>query len=178
VVRLTIILVSTVAAVALGALILVATVLRPPPATSRLAGVTVSVAGYSVTDAAERKHRLDLSVRIVSTRSIDECMAFALDEPFAARRVSSADGTCVRPLAGDRLVALAFDKLTDDDIAFPAHTLVWGVAGGRCGLLLEAFGVCVVDQAGTAPLNLPSRSVIPSIGPIGSFLPIFSFEAP
>jgi hypothetical protein len=65
-----------------------------------------------------------------------------------------------------------------DDIAFPEHTLVWGVAGGRCGLILEAFGVCVVDQAGTAAVKLPSHSVIPSIGPIGSFLPIFSFPPP
>ena len=39
------------------------------------------------------------------------------------------------------------------------------------------FGVCVVDQAGMAKLELPSKSVLPSIGPLGSFFPLFSFPA-
>lgn len=67
-------------------------------------------------------------------------------------------------------------QLTADDLAFPSHTLVWGIPGGRCGPIFEAFGVCVVEQAGTAKLQLPSRSVLPSIGPLGSFFPLFSFE--
>jgi hypothetical protein len=52
------------------------------------------------------------------------------------------------------------------------------VPGGRCGPILELFGVCVVEQAGTADLELPSRTVLPTFGPIGSFVPFFSFDAP
>ena len=83
-----------------------------------------------------------------------------------------------------RLVALVFEHLSDDDLAFPSHTLVWGVPGGRCGPILELFGVCVVDQAGTASVELPSHSELPSFGPIGSFgflgsfPPLFSTSAP
>jgi hypothetical protein len=40
------------------------------------------------------------------------------------------------------------------------------------------FGVYVVDMAGTASLELPARSVLPSSGPLGSFLPLFSFPPP
>jgi hypothetical protein len=69
-------------------------------------------------------------------------------------------------------VGLTFEKLTSDDLSFPEHTLVWGVPGGRCGPVLELFGVCVVEQAGTADLKLPSRSPLPTFGPIGSFGPI------
>ena len=62
-----------------------------------------------------------------------------------------------------------------DDLAFPSHTLVWGIPGGRCGPILEVFGVCVVDQAGTADFELPSKNPLPSFAPFGSFVPLFSF---
>ena len=74
---------------------------------------------------------------------------------------------------------MTFEKLTSDDLIFPDHTVVWGIPGGRCGLVLEAFGVCVVEQAGTADLRLPSRNTVPSIGPIGTFapvVPLYSFS--
>jgi hypothetical protein len=56
--------------------------------------------------------------------------------------------------------------------------VVWGIAGGRCGPILELVGACVVDQAGTADLELPVRSALPSFGPIGSLFPLFSFPPP
>lgn len=40
------------------------------------------------------------------------------------------------------------------------------------------LGVCVVEQAGTAALELPRPSALPSFGPIGSFFPLFSFDLP
>jgi hypothetical protein len=43
---------------------------------------------------------------------------------------------------------------------------------------LISLGVCVVEQAGTADLKLPSRSILPTFGPLGSFLPLFSFPPP
>ncbi len=86
--------------------------------------------------------------------------------------------SCVEPLAGSQTVVLVFEHLSEDDLAFPSHTLVWGVPGGRCGPVLELFGVCVVDQAGTASLEFPSRRVLPSVGVFGSLLPLFSFPPP
>jgi hypothetical protein len=92
-------------------------------------------------------------------------------------QVDSVD--CVRPVTGRQLANLVFDRLTDDDLTFQSHTLVWGVPGGRCGPILEAFGVCVVDMAGTADFELPSKTVLPSFGsfgPLFSFGPYFSFS--
>jgi len=77
---------------------------------------------------------------------------------------------------GTTKIGLTFDKLTSDDLAFPEHTVVWGVPGGRCGIVLEAFGVCVVEQAGTADLRLPSRNPLPTIGTFGPIVPLFSFS--
>jgi hypothetical protein len=167
-------------AVVVAAIVLGSGVLQPAPAATRLAGVSVSVAGYTINDLGDRRHRLDLHVRVASQQALDACLAFALDEPFAGRKVSvgSASDGCLRPSVGVVDVNLAFERLTDDDLTFPSHTLVWGVDGGRCGPIFEAFGVCVVDMAGTAPLELPHRSVLPSIGPIGSigsWMPLFSF---
>ena len=176
--RLLVMLVAVPLVIGVGALVVGATFFRPPTAASRLAGVHVLVAGYTVVNLGDRRHRLDLPVTVDSPRDLDECLAFALDEPFGSRKIESADRSCVSPKAGRQTAALAFARLTEDDLAFPSHMLVWGIRGGRCGLILEAFGVCVVEQAGTTPLMLPSRSVLPSIGPLGSFLPIFSFEAP
>jgi hypothetical protein len=56
--------------------------------------------------------------------------------------------------------------------------------GGRRGPILELFGVCVVEQAGTADFELPRPAGMPSFGPIGSFarfgsfVPLFSFDPP
>jgi hypothetical protein len=166
-----------------GAVVLGTNVFRPPPARDRLAGVAVAVAGYTVEDLGGGRHRLHLQVAVTGSRDLDECMAFALDEPFAGRRLDVESGTCVRPRNGIQTVALRFEHLSDDDLAFPSHTLVWGVPGGRCGPILELFGVCVVDQAGTASVELPPHSVLPSFGPIGSFgllgsFPLFSTPAP
>src|SRR5512132_2964203 len=41
-------------------------VFRPPAASTRLAGVSVAVIGYTVTDLGERRHRLNLTVTINS----------------------------------------------------------------------------------------------------------------
>ena len=169
------ILFAAVVAAAVAGLLIVAGVFRPPPAATRLAGVTVVVQDVAVDDLPGSRHTLRLQVRIVSARDIDECLGFTLDEPFAGRRLGPASGDCLKPRRPDLLASLVFDRLTDDDVLFPAHTLVWGIPGGRCGLVMEAFGVCVVESAGTVDVELPHRSLLPSIGPIG---PIFPFGSP
>jgi hypothetical protein len=153
------------------------TVFQPAPAATRLAGVSVGVAGYTIDDLGGGKHRLHVQAAISSLRDLDECLGFTLDEPFAGRRLSPAAGTCARPRAGRQTVELVFVGLTEDDLRFPSHTLVWGIPGGRCGPILLVFGVCVVEQAGTAALELPGRQVLPSLT-FGSFGPLFSFPPP
>jgi hypothetical protein len=155
------------------AIVLATTVFRPVAAADRLAGVSATVAGYTIEPQASDRNELHLTVRLTSVQDLDECVGFTLDEPFAGRRLATTNGSCARPRAGSSTVELRY-QLTADDLAFPSHTLVWGIPGGRCGPLLELFGVCVVDQAGTAKLELPSRSVLPSIGPLGSFFPFYS----
>jgi hypothetical protein len=157
------------------AIVMANTVFRPAAAADRLAGVTVAVAGYTLVPQASARSDLHLVVKLMSVKDLDECVGFTLDQPFAGRRIATADGSCARPRAGSSTVELRY-KLSADDLAFPSHTLVWGIPGGRCGPIFELFGVCVVEQAGTARLELPSRSVLPSIGPLGSFFPLFSFE--
>jgi len=159
------------------AIVLATTVFRPAPAADRLAGVSVAVAGYTIQPQPSDRSELHLTVNITSARDLDECIGFTLDEPFAGRRMTTPGGTCPHPRAGNSTVELRY-QLSADDLAFPSHTLVWGVPGGRCGPVLELFGVCVVDQAGTAKVELPSKSVLPSIGPIGSLFPLFSFAPP
>ena len=159
------------------AIVLATTVFRPAPAADRLAGVSVAVAGYTIVPQPSDRNELQLTVKLTSTKDVDDCVGFTLDEPFAGRRLATANGSCPRPRAGSSTVELRF-QLTADDLALPSHTLVWGIPGGRCGPVLEVFGVCVVDQAGTAELELPSRSILPSIGPIGSLFPLFSFPPP
>jgi hypothetical protein len=173
------ILASVVVVGVLAIVIMGNTALRPPPADERLEGVDVAVAGYTIEDLDDDRHRLTLTVSVTSARDLDECLAFALDQPFRHRRIETADRACLRPIAGQQAAALVFDGLTEDDLMFPSHSLVWGVPGGRCGIVLELMGVCVVDFAGTADFELPSRSVFPSIEPFGSFgplVPLFSFE--
>jgi hypothetical protein len=165
-------------AVLVGGIWLSTNVFRPAPAEERLAGVRVSVIGSTIEDLADDRHRLNLTVRMTSPRNIDECVGFALDQPFAGRRLAPLSGVCPRPRSGATSVMLTFDKATDDDLSFPEHTVVWGIPGGRCGPLLELFGVCVVEQAGTADLELPSRNPLPTFGPIGSLFPMFSFDPP
>jgi hypothetical protein len=161
------------------AIVMANTVLRPAAATDRLAGVSVAVAGYTIEPQASNRSELHLTVTLTSVQDVDECVGFTLDQPFAGRRLVTANGSCARPRAGSSTVELRY-QLTADDLMFPAHTLVWGIPGGRCGPLFELVGVCVVDQAGTAKLELPSRSVLPSIGPLGSFFPfpLYSFPPP
>jgi hypothetical protein len=164
-----------VIALVFGGIVVSSNVLRPDPAANRLAGVTVNVKGYRIEDGGEYGHKLRLFVNVNSLRDLDDCLAFALDEPFASRRVRPGSGTCIRPTTGRQETQLVFDRLTDDDIQFPEHTLVWGIDGGRCGIILTVFGVCVVDQAGTAAVKLPSKNPLPSFGPLfgGSFKPLF-----
>ena len=159
------------------AIVLATNVFRPAPAADRLAGVSVAVAGYTIVPQPSDRNELYLTVNVTSARDVNECLGFTLDLPFAGRRMSTADGTCARPRAGSSTVALRY-QLTADDLTFPSHTLVWGIPGGRCGPILELFGVCVVDQAGTADFDLPAKTVLPSIGPLGSFFPFYSFPPP
>jgi hypothetical protein len=159
------------------AIVLATNVFRPAPAADRLAGVSVAVAGYTILPQPSDRNELILTVKLTSARDIDECVGFALDLPFAGRRMAPANGSCARPKAGSSTVNLRY-QLTADDLAFPSHTVVWGIPGGRCGPLFELFGVCVVDQAGTTDLELPAKSPLPSIGPIGSFFPFYSFPPP
>jgi hypothetical protein len=157
------------------------TIFRPPPASARLAGVSVAVQAFTIDDLDGDRHRLTLTTTVSSVRDLEECVAFALDEPFAGRRLRAVGGDCTRPRTGRITVELVTEALTQDDLRFPSHTLVWGVAGGRCGPILTLFGVCVVDQAGTTAVQLPSTPVLPSFGGFGSFGPIgpfFSFPPP
>jgi len=154
-------------------IVLVTNVFRPPPAADRLAGVHVRVASYWIDDLAAGRRRLKLTVAVTSLRDIDECLGFTLDEPFAGRRMASITGTCVKPRAQSQNVVLTYDGLTEDDLTFASHTLVWGIPGGRCGPLLEVFGVCVVEQAGTADFELPTKNPLPSFKGFGSFEPLF-----
>lgn len=172
------ILATAVVVGALAAVILSNTALAPPPADERLAGVSVAVSGYTIEELGDDRHRLAMTVAVTSERDLDECLAFALDQPFRHRRIDTADGECLRPEGGQHMASLVFDDLTDDDLLFPSHSLVWGVAGGRCGIILELMGVCVVDFAGTADFELPSQNPFPSFEPFGSFgplVPLFSF---
>jgi hypothetical protein len=155
---------------------LVTNVFRPPPASERLDGVSVAITGFSTEDLDESRHRLRLTIDVTSPRNLDECLGFALDEPFAGRRLEPEAGACVRADAGVHSAALVFDQMTDADLDFPSHTLVWGIPGGRCGPIFEVLGVCVVEQAGTADFELPQRNPLPTFGPIGTLFPIFSFE--
>ena len=125
--------------------------------------MSVSVIGYVIDGLPNAKHRLRLTVNLSSPTDIDQCVGFTLDERFGGRRLETLDGQCPRPRTGTTKIGLTFDKLTSDDLAFPEHTVVWGVPGGRCGFVLEAFGVCVVEQTGTAGLKLPSRNALPMI---------------
>jgi len=141
--------------------------------------VSVIVIGYVIDGLPNAKHRLRLTVNLSSPTDIDQCVGFTLDERFGGRRLETLDGQCPRPRTGTTKIGLTLDKLTSDDLAYPEHTVVWGVPGGRCGFVLEAFGVCVVEQTGTAGLKLPSRNALPTIGPIGTFgplVPLYSFS--
>lgn len=161
------------------AIILATNVLAPPPAAQRLAGVSVSVIGYVIDELPNDKRRLRLTVNLSSPTDIDQCVGFTLDGPFGGRRLEPLDGRCPQPRAGTTKIALILEKLTSDDLMFPEHTVVWGVPGGRCGIVLELFGVCVVEQAGTADLTLPSQKALPTFGPIGTFgpiVPLYSFS--
>ena len=159
--------------------VLASGVLQPPPVGERLPGVGIRVQDFRIEDLGGDRHRLHVGVVVTSVGDIDECLAFALDEPFAGRRLESAG--CIKPRTQAQTAALVFEHLSETDLDLPAHTLVWGVPGGRCGLVFQAIGICVVDVAGTAELNLPPKFPLPTFGPIGSFgpiVPIYSFPAP
>jgi hypothetical protein len=160
-------------ALASGAIVATTNVFRPAPAADRLSGVSVRVASYSIDNLPGDTDRLHLQVVVTSLSDLGECLGFTLDEPFAGRRVDALTGTCIQPRRRPQTVALVYSHLTADDQIFPSHTLVWGIPGGRCGIILELFGVCVVEQAGTADFDLPSKTVLPSWPPFGSFKPLF-----
>ncbi len=146
-----------------------------PPASERFAGVSVSVASQSVVDLPNGRHRLALDVVVTSARAIPSCLGFALDNPFSGR-LFDAGTSCPEPVAGTLHASLTLDGFTADDAAFFDHSLLWGSAGGGCGPILGAFGICAIDTAGTVPLSLPRKSAFPQVGPIGSLIPSFSFD--
>jgi hypothetical protein len=161
------------------ALVLASGVLQPPPVRERLPGVGVRVQDFRIEHLGGTRHRLHVRVVVTSVTDIEECLGFALDEPFAQRRLDSAG--CVMPRAKPQTASLVFERLSDDDLSFPSHSLVWGVPGGRCALVFQAVGICVVDVAGTTPLELPQKNPLPTFGPIGSFgpiVPIYTFPPP
>jgi hypothetical protein len=125
---------------------------QPAPASTRLAGVSVAVIGFTVTDLGNSHLRLTLGIRVTSIRDLDACLGFALDEPFGNRKISDPPTGCIKPLAAPATAQLTFDGLTDDDLTFPYHTLVWGIPGGRCGLIMTVMRMCVIEQAGTVPV--------------------------
>ena len=130
---------SVLVALGIGALVLSTTAFRPPPAADRLAGVALTVTGHATDDLDNGRHRLRLTVDIASLHDLDVCLGFTLDEPFAGRRMRPVTADCVKPRTGHHTTSLVFDTLTDDDVRFPAHTLVWGIPGGRCGAAVRAI---------------------------------------
>jgi hypothetical protein len=175
--------VLAVLAAAAVAIFLTSPIFQPPPAREVLAGVSVALRGFQLTDTGDDKHRVHIDLNVASVRDIDACLAFALDEPFATRRLKATDRAagCIRPTFGSTSVGVDLDGLTDIDLMSTSHTVVWGVAGGRCNLVMQAMGVCVVEQAGTVPVEFPPPPGLPSFPPIGSFPPIFqpfSFDPP
>jgi hypothetical protein len=160
------------------ALIVVGTrVIAGPPASERLAGVTVLVVSHSLGPRADAKQDLRIQIVVTSARSIDDCLAFTLDEPFATRRLRVTDPVdgCLRPRVGTIKATVLFDRLADDDLLSADHTLVWGVTGGKCGVILPLFGICAVDQAGTADLKLPVKWPVP-FPSFGTFVPFPTFS--
>lgn len=163
----------------LGAVLVVPRLFQPAPAAERLAGVSVSIVRFAMTEPEPDRHALELDIEIASPTDLDVCMGFALDQAFASRRLEAqSSGGCVQPRAGSQVVALALDDLSDTDVQLPSHSLVWGVAGGRCGPVFELIGVCVVEVVDTIAFELPHDPVLPTFGPLGSFFPIFSFSLP
>ena len=177
-------LVASALLIAVVAILLTSPVFQPPPAKEVLAGVSVTLGGFRLTDLGGDKHGVHVDLAVASARDVDACLAFTLDEPFAGRRMKSTDPAidCLRPTAGTAVVGLDYDQLTDMDLMSTSHLVVWGVRGGRCNLLMQAFGVCVVEQAGTVPVEFPPPPGLPSFPPIGSLPPIllqpFSFDPP
>lgn len=157
----------------LAGLILGNRALAGPAAAERLAGATVSILEHELVPGSDGPDDRDLRivVTVQGLRDVDDCLVFALDQPFGNRvlRVSEPIDGCVRARAARTRATLLFDRLTDDDRSFPRHTLVWGIRGGKCGAILPLFGVCAVDFAGTLDLELPRPSNQPSFPPLGSF---------
>jgi hypothetical protein len=176
--------VAAVLLVAVVAIFLTSPIFQPPPAKDVLAGVSVALGGFRLTDLGDDKHGVHVDLAVASQRDVDACLAFTLDEPFAGRRMTATDpaGDCIRPTAGTSSVALDFDNLTDIDLMSTSHVVVWGVRGGRCNLLMQATGVCVVEQAGTVAVEFPPPPGLPSFPPMGTLPPIllqpFSFDPP
>jgi hypothetical protein len=176
--------VAAVLVVAAVAIFLTSPIFQPPPAKEVLAGVSVVLGGFRLTDRGDDKHGVHVDLAVASSRDVDACLAFTLDEPFAGRRMKATDSSvdCIRPTAGTATIGLDFDELTDIDLMSTSHVVVWGVRGGRCNLLLQATGVCVVEQAGTVAVEFPPAPGLPSFPPFGSLPPIllqpFSFDPP
>ena len=166
-------LLAAVAAVAVGAFVMLSS--KGEPASTRLLGVSVAGNGLTVRDLPGNGHELRLGIVVTSVRDIDACLAFALDEPFAGRTLHAVGvtGSCVRPRRGNFASTLVM-SVTDDDTVFTSHTLLWGLSGGQCGLM-TIFGVCAIDTAGQFPVNLPSKTRLPTFAPFKTFGPLFSF---
>ena len=103
-----VVLVGSVAAVLIAGFLLSATVFRPPAAADRLQGVTVTLGAFSIDDLADGRNRLDVSVVLTSPADIDECIAFALDEPFSGLDPVNQMGleTVIRDLAANGATVL------------------------------------------------------------------------
>jgi hypothetical protein len=157
--------------------ILGARLLAGPPASERLAGVSLLIVKHYLVPGTAGKQDLQVQVVVTSSRDVDDCLAFTLDQPFGNRRMRVIDPVsgCVRPKAGTTRATVLFDRLSDDDLRYADHTLVWGVSGGKCGVILPLFGICAVDQAGTADLQLSVKSPLP-FPSLGSFVPFPTFS--
>ena len=72
----------TLPIIAVLAVIVATNVFAPPPATERLAGISVMVKGYAIDDLSNDRHRLRLTLDLSGPTDIDQCIGFTLDEPF------------------------------------------------------------------------------------------------
>lgn len=145
------------------------------PAKERLAAVTVQLVSSRVTASTGGRKQLVATVYIQSPRTMDECLHFALDEPFAQQTLKVIDhpGGCVRPTAFADRATLVLDPLDDIDTFIPNHAILWG-AGGDCGWM-GFLGLCSVDVVGQVRVRFPVRSVVPTLRPGYTFGPLVPF---
>jgi hypothetical protein len=146
------------------------------PAKDRLSGVTVTLASSKVATATDGRKQLWADVVVQSIRPVNECLRFALDEPFQNRALDAplAVDDCVKPDPMAVRVTLRMPSLDEMDTYIPDHEILWGGAGG-CGWMMGIMGMCSVDVVGYVPVKFPVKSLVPTLRPGQTFGPLMPF---